>query len=194
MSIMNIVAIGSSLEEIIISCSGTLINNTKNGGKTNIIITNIQKNTKEKNGIKKTIEKIGIKISIIESFDFLITTQNNVKLIQKIIKKYKPDTLIIPHYKSKKKENGVLGTSSILAGRQIKNILMYGSGNNKHSPTVFQSIENENKIKTQWVNTLNKGQRKLFRLFLEKVDKINKDYKLKQKHIELYHSFRMVLE
>jgi len=188
------VAIGCSLEEIIISCSGTLINNIKNGGKTCIIITNIQKNTKEKNLIKKTIENIGIKINIIERFDFLITTQNNVKVIQKIIKKYKPDTLIIPHYKSKKNENRVLGRSSILAGRQIKNILMYETGNNKHSPTVFQSIENENKIKTQWVNTINKSQRKLFRLFLEKVDKINKDYKLKQKHVEPYYSFRMVLE
>jgi len=191
---MNIVAIGCSLEDIIISCSGTLINNTKKGGETNIIITNIQKNAKEKNGIKKKIEKIGIKITIIQSFDFLITTQNNVKVIQKIIKKYKPDMLIIPHYKSKKNENRVLGRSSILAGRQIKNILMYGTGNNKHSPTVFQSIENENKTKTQWVNTLNKSQRKLFRLFLEKVDKISKDYKLKQKHVEPYHSFRMVLE
>lgn len=169
-----------------------MIRNIKNGGNTNIIITN--KHTQE-NKIQKTIEKSGIEINMIENFDFLITTQNNVKLIQKYIDKYKPDTIIIPHNKSKKKEKSVLGSSSILAGREIKNILMYETDKIiDHTPTIFHKIHDVEKTKIQWINMFNENQKNIYKLFLKKIQGINKKNSSEYEKIEPYHSFRMVLE
>jgi electron transfer flavoprotein alpha subunit len=192
MNVMNIVVIGDSLEEIIVSCGGTMIENIKNGGNANIIVTNEQT---YKNKIQKTIEKSGINVNVIKNFDFLITTQNNVKLIQKYLEKYKPDTIIIPHNKSKKKKKSVLGSSSILAGRQIKNILMYETDKMfNHTPTIFHKIQDVEATKIQWINMFNENQRNTYKLFLNKINDLNKKNELKQEKIEPYHSFRMMLE
>ena len=191
---MTVVIIGCSLEEIIISCGGTLIKNIKTGEKSSLIITK-QKNTIEENKLQRRMEKMGIKITVMKNFDFFTTTQNNVNLIYNGIEKNKPDTIIIPHNKSKKKENSVLGSSSILAGRQIKNILMYETEITLDKfPTIIQNIEKVNKIKMQLIDILCKNRQNKFNFFLKKVKKIIKEFDLKQKSIEPYHSFRMVLE
>ena len=191
-----IVAIGCFPDELILSCGGMLIKNAeKDDAEIKIILIENPNLSKKKIKIQEFIEKIRIKTHVVEGFDFSAITQNNVNLIQNIIRKYKPDTIIIPYNKSKKKENRILGSSSILAGREINNILMYEVGEKTDfSPTVFLDIKNVNKIKNNWFYSLDITQKSRLKKMLDVYNKTNKKYKLKIKFIEPHQSFRMVLD
>ena len=190
-----IIAIGCSPNELILLCGGTLIKNAKKDDSDIIIILANNLDLKKKSKIQELIGKIKIKTHIVDDFDLCTITQNNVNLIQSIIKKYNPDTIIIPYNKSKKKENRILGASSILAGRQIPNILMYEmSEKSDFSPTVFQDIKDVNEIKNKWLYSLDATQKDRSKKILDAFNKTNKKYKLNLNFIEPYQSFRLVFD
>jgi predicted metal-dependent hydrolase len=191
---MQITAIGCSLDEIILSCGGLLANAIKKGDNVNLVIANYKKVLNKNYTTKELEEKFGITINSIDEFDFSQVTQNNVKLIQNILEKYKPEKLIIPFNKSSKKENCILGSSSILAGRKIKNILMYElKKNTDFTPTIFHDIKNNYKIKNTMLYSLDKNKKSDFKKNIDTFNKNNKKFELKIKLFEPLQSFRMVL-
>ena len=191
---MKITAIGRSLDEIILSCGGLLINSTKKGDVVNLVIVDDKSTSNKKNTIQELREKYGIIINNIDKFDFSIVTQNNVKSIQNILEKNIPETIIIPYNKSRKKDNQILGSSSILAGRKIKNILMYElKKNSTFTPTMFYDLKNIHKIKNILLNSLDKSKKSYFKKNIEFINKNNKKFFLKIKFFEPLQSFRTVL-
>lgn len=191
---MQITAIGSSLEEIILSCGGLLINSTKNGNAVNLVIVDDKSASHKKNTMQELKEKYGIIINNIDKFDFSLVTQNNVKSIQNILEKNIPETIIIPYNKSRKKDNQILGSSSILAGRKIKNILMYElKKNSNFTPTMFYDLKNIHKIKNSLLYSLDKSKKSYFKKNIEFINKNNKKFFLKIKFFEPLQSFRTVL-
>ena len=191
---MKITAIGRSLDEIILSCGGLLINSTKKGDVVNLVIVDDKSTSNKKNTIQELKEKYGIIINNIDKFDFSIVTQNNVKSIQNILEKNIPETIIIPYNKSRKKDNQILGSSSILAGRKIKNILMYElKKNSTFTPTIFYDLKNIHKIKNILLNSLDKSKKSYFKKNIEFINKNNKKFFLKIKFFEPLQSFRTVL-
>lgn len=191
---MQITAIGCSLEEIILSCGGLLINSTKIGNAVNLIIADDKGTSNKKYAIQELKEKYGIIINNIDKFDFSLVTQNNVKLIQNILEKNTPETIIIPYNKSRKKNNQILGSSSILAGRQIKNIIMYElKKNSNFTPTLFYDLKNIHKIKNTLLYSLDKSKKSYFKKNIQSFNKNNEKFFLKIKFFEPLQSFRTVL-
>ena len=191
---MRITVTGCSLEEIILSCGGSLIKTIKNGDKVNLIIADCKNIPNKQHAIKELKKKYGMELNSIDKFNFSLVTQNNVKLIQNIFKKNVPNIIIIPFIKSRKKNNRILGLSSILAGRQTKNILMYElKKNTNFFTTVYHDIKNVNKIKNSWLYSLDKSKKNNFKKNIDIFNKNNKKYLLKIKFFEPLQSFRMVL-
>ena len=191
---MQITVIGFSLDEIVLSCGGMLVNTIKKGNNVNLIIPNYKSISNEPHNTKELEKKFGITINYLDEFDFSLVTQNNVKSIQKILEKYATEKLVIPYNKSKKKENRILGSSSILAGRKIKNIMMYDLKNNSaFIPTIFYDIKNSHKIKNTLLYSLDKNKKSDFKKNIDTFNKNNKKYNLKIKLFEPFQSFRMVL-
>lgn len=191
---MQITAIGCSLEEIILSCGGFLIKSNKKGHKVNLVIAYGKKTSNKEYPAEELKKKYGIVLERLDKFNFSLVAQDNVNLIQNVLEKNTPETIIIPYNKSRKKDNRILGLSSILAGRKIKNILMYElKKNTNFNPTIFHDIKNNNKTKNKWLYSIDKRKEMHFKKNIDIINKNNKRYKLNIEFFEPLQSFRMVL-
>ena len=190
---MNIVAIGHLLEQTVLSCGGILLKNIENGGKSNLIILRDKKVSNENKKINGFHEKFKVTIHSKENFDFSNVTQRNVVLIKKLIDKNSPETIIIPFNRSNSKKNRIISQSSILAGRNIKNILMYEKNENcSYLPTIFENTKNVYERKIEWLNCITKSKI-FFAKDQENFNKKNKKYGINLKKFEPLQSQRLVL-
>jgi hypothetical protein len=145
---VKILAIGLSLLEIKVGCYAILKKYMNRGHEAYVIVAG---NDSESNSTTRSFYKInGISETyFIKSFQTSIVTQNNVKLLESIIKKKDPSLVIVPFHKSTNDQREVLGKSSIIACRGIRNIIMYelDKNNTTFVPNIFCSARQEIALK-----------------------------------------------
>lgn len=148
---MKVVAIGNDSFDLQIGCFGTLAKYVKNGNEAHLIIVgNKQRWTKKAvKEIKESSKVIGASETYFaKRFDYSRVTQDNVNALRLIIESINPDVVIMPSPSSINTKQKILGRSSLLACKKIKNILMYETEKSKNFlPVIYSTITNEVHLK-----------------------------------------------
>jgi hypothetical protein len=144
---MNIVAIGGTSSDLEIGCLGTLSKFQKQGHQVSIIAVGKKKMWTKRaiNAFKEIAKKIGTsQVYFTERFDYSGITQDNVNVIRSIIEPLHPSVSIIPFNEGSDKKTKVISESSLLASRNIANVLMYEIHRNKNFfPNVYFVLDNK---------------------------------------------------
>jgi hypothetical protein len=125
----------------------------KQGMKASTVIVNSNKRVWKKEVADAATNSSGLmgaaKTEFIEDFDQSQTTQSNVKVLCNIIESTDPFLVIIPSTLTSDRNRRVLAGSSVLATRQVRNVLMYDVDLNNpyHQPNVFYRIKEQNELK-----------------------------------------------
>lgn len=194
---MSIIVVISFLEDFLMCCSGTIIQQLKNDNKVILLIIRKQKSPKFQLNINEIEKYIKLtKVEIIQNLDLKRITQDNVNNIQNFIEKYNPDLVIIPSYKAKNTERGIVGGSSVLSCRKISNILMYDVEENPlFVPTVFYNITNNIKKKQQVISYIkNVKIKKNFMKLTKSLHKKTRITDYNKKFFESYQSLRIIID
>ena len=183
---MNVTVVGFSAKDLLVSCVDSLKKFILKGFNVNLIFIKNKTNQIELKFLEKICEKIGlINIEYLEDFDFSTTTQKNVKSLRDLIIKNNPNLVLIPFNDSNNIRKRIVGTSTILASRELKNIIMYESEPNENFyPNLYSKIQKGNSVKQVFLKQLNNN-------------KNGKNTNMKLKIIsnaEQFQSFRIILE
>ena len=147
---MKIIAIGGMPLDLEIGCFGTLYKYIKYGHEVYLIVVG-KTNWAAKNlkTLKESSKEIGVtEIYHVERFDYSSITQDNVNVLRSFIEAIMPSLAILPFTKASHPRRKNLAKSSLLACREIENILMYESNmNTNFSPNVYSLIDNETPVK-----------------------------------------------
>jgi hypothetical protein len=103
--------------------------------------------------MKKSSKKANIsEIFFTDTFDYSNVTQDNVKILGSILEGINPALVIIPFFQAFNRKRKILGQSSLLASREIKNIIMFELTRNvKFIPQIFFPIEEELNLKMSYL-------------------------------------------
>jgi hypothetical protein len=141
----NIVAIGRNPSDFEIGCIGMLSKYSMDG-TVSLIMTGKSVRTEKNMALaRKKFMKFGItQVYFTDKFDESSVTQENVNSLRSIIGKINPSIVIMPFPETPIKQMSVVGHSSLLASREIKNTFMYEiSKNKKFLSNIFFSIETD---------------------------------------------------
>jgi len=122
-------------------CHRTLSRIRESGRKAYIIVVKNQQWSRQRiNHVKDVARKSRVTgVFYRERFDFSQITQGNVKSLERIIQGLSPSVIIMPFVNSSNKFRRIVGWSSLLASRSVRNILMYDldTKNVRYNPNVF---------------------------------------------------------
>jgi hypothetical protein len=166
-----IVAIGTSPLDLIHSCFGVLSNFIVNKAKIHLIVlpdsgvrkgsfgpsfSSMASTTKIKDGAQllqscfstfsTSDDNNSITVQVMTGFNYSTITQNNVQLLRSYTETVDPALVFIPFIGSKNKNQKILASSSLLAARSVKSILMYELSNMKNLskdfvPNIFFALD-----------------------------------------------------
>ena len=194
---MKILAIGGTPLDLEMACFGTLYKYVKHGHEVNLIVVG-KTNWTEKNLkiLKKSSKEIGVtEIHHVERFDYSTIIQDNVNVLRSFIEAIKPSLAILPFIKAAQPRLEKLARSSLLACREIENVLMYEPNmNTNFSPNIYSLIDNEITVKESCIDAYAKDA--------SAKKKIKKKMKLLQSYythksdlgpVEIFESYKILL-
>jgi len=172
------------------ACLGTALKYIKNGNNVFLILVkNNSWSSKKIDSLKKNCKEFGVKLKIVDEFDYSRVTQKDVKILTLLINQIKPHFVFIPFNESKNHIRQVLGRASILGCKNVRNMFMYELETNlKYAPTISSEIDTKSSIK--FLNVKRPSNNKNLGIKLNQTQQLLKN---KSCNIENFQSLRIVL-
>ena len=149
---MKIVAISNTVIDLEQGCYNTLSMSVRSGHQVCLIAVGREKiwTSKAINSFKELSERIGAtEVYFTDKFDYSTVTQDNVKVLRSTIELINPSLLIVPFNHGDDRKIKILSQSSLIASRNIENVLMYKTCKSRNFfPNVYYMIDNKNIKKT----------------------------------------------